>query len=107
MFVEGGYSVFVDGVIGPWLHPMIFSILGPFDYVLLHASLPETLSRIGNRSAQASARPSVAERMHRQFERVLDAFSANVVYSDRYTASELVDAVRAKLRSGKCTIGGA
>ena len=106
-FVEDGYFVFVDGVIGPWLHSMIFSLLGPFDYILLHASLPETLSRIANRSSQASAHPSVAERMHQQFEDVLEDYSANVIHSDQYTTDELVGVVQARLRSGKCTISDA
>ena len=107
VFVEGGYSVYVDGVIGPWLHAEILSSLGSFDYILLHASLPETLSRIADRNHQASARPSVAERMHHQFEEVLEEYSAHVIHSDRHTVSELVDAVRARLQSGKCTIGDA
>ncbi len=38
-YSAGGYSVYLDGVIGPWLLPEITRIVGACDYVLLHVSL--------------------------------------------------------------------
>ena len=101
-YSDRGYSVFVDGVIGPWLLEEIAAGIGSFHYLILHASLPVTLSRITNRSAQPSAHPSLAARMHRQFEEAIDGYSANVIQTNHLGIDELVAIVRKKIRSGDC-----
>lgn len=81
-YAEGGYSVFLDGVIGPWLLPQICGEFERFDYVILHASETVTLNRIAARRSQTSAKASVALRMHAQFEQAFDAYPSHVVHTD-------------------------
>ncbi len=106
-FTAAGYSVYIDGVIGPWHHQLITSALGPFDDILLHAPLELTLSRIAARKTQSSAHPSLVERMHPQFESVLKDYSANLVPTHSTNPRELADAVLSKIRTGECEINAA
>ena len=106
-FSESGYTVYVDGVIGPWHHSHLVSVLGSFHYILLHAPLSVTLARISQREDQSSAHPSVVERMHPQFESILEDFSDNLVSTDGLSVEALAPIVLSKIRSGRCVIGAA
>src|SRR5262245_23291130 len=48
-YVQGGYRVFIDGVIGPWFLDIFREELGPLgiglQYIVLRADLAETLAR--------------------------------------------------------------
>ena len=101
VYSDGGYSVYLDGVIGPWLFPLLMPILGKFEYVLLHASLHITLARIKNRSGQDSATPGVAMRMHKQFSNVVNKYSRHVI--DTGTLS--IDAVAMEIEARRVNGG--
>lgn len=67
-FAEGGYGIFLDGIVGPWFLPTLVAELpseAPLEYVVLRAPLAETLERVRRRDgAGASARVA---HMHRAF----------------------------------------
>jgi predicted kinase len=68
-FFEGGYDVVIDGVIGPWFLPLLVEELAPHtlaaEYVVLRASLEETLRRATGRTLPAPE--SMVRQMHRAF----------------------------------------
>jgi cytidylate kinase len=70
-FVEGGYDVFVDGVVGPWFLP---TLLHEWDagvdveYVILRATLEEELARVLQRDGPATRARVYA--MHEAFAHV-------------------------------------
>jgi hypothetical protein len=54
--VEGGYEVFLDGVIGPWFLPTLVHEWDPVirvEYVILQATLTEALARVLRRDGPA------------------------------------------------------
>jgi predicted kinase len=67
-FAEGGYHVFLDGVVGPWFLPVLTLELPSgieVEYVVLYASLDQVLHRVRVREGPgASAR---VRHMHRAF----------------------------------------
>jgi cytidylate kinase len=70
-FVEGGYDVFLDGVVGPWFLP---TLLHEWDadvrveYVILQATLAEELARVLRRDGPATRGRVYA--MHEAFAKV-------------------------------------
>jgi cytidylate kinase len=70
-FVEGGYEVFLDGVVGPWFLP---TLLHEWDsgtrveYVILQATLAEELARVLWRDGPATRQRVCA--MHAAFAKV-------------------------------------
>ena len=99
-YSAGGYSIYLDGVIGPWLIPEIVQITGACDYVLLHVSLESALRRVAGRVAQASAKPEVVRRMHEQFAGVLDRYAAHVIRADDMTVEDLAGRVGSNRLAG-------
>jgi cytidylate kinase len=56
-FVEGGYEVFLDGVIGPWFLPTLlreWNAVAHVEYVILRATLAEELARVLRRDGPAT-----------------------------------------------------
>jgi cytidylate kinase len=56
-FVEGGYEVFLDGVVGPWFLPTLLRECGAVprvEYVILRATLAEELTRVLRRDGPAT-----------------------------------------------------
>ena len=54
-FVEGGYEVFLDGVVGPWFLPRLvreWDAVARVEYVILQATLAEELARVLRRDSQ-------------------------------------------------------
>jgi len=67
-FVEGGYRVLLDGVVGPWLLPVLVQELPPtavVEYAVLTAALEITLER--SRSRPGSRGSARVRHMHRAF----------------------------------------
>jgi chloramphenicol 3-O-phosphotransferase len=88
-FADGGYEVFVDGVIGPWLLPIWIHALGqsdvPVDYIVLRAPLEETLARANARGKRIPV--EFVRHMHAQFA-TLGAFERHVVATDGRSPDE-------------------
>lgn len=73
-FAEHGYTVIVDGVIGPWMLPTYLRVfkgrLAGLSYVLLKASLETTLIRAAGRPGAEDFDSDRVAAMHRQFDAV-------------------------------------
>ena len=48
-FADGGYVVFVDGVVGPWHLPAFEAQLGNFDYAILDLNKATAVDRMQRR----------------------------------------------------------
>ena len=103
-YVAGGYSVFMDGVIGPWQLPLISPILNTFEYVILHVPLDVALTRAGGRTSQASAQPMVIRRMHEQFSRIIHKYEMNVIKTNNKTLRQVADEYLEGKAKGNFTI---
>ena len=76
---EAGYEVIVDGVVGPWMLPVVREECAlPLHYIVLRADLDTVLARAAVRTDQPEATPAIVEAMHAQFAE-LDAYERNVV----------------------------
>ncbi len=105
-YAAGGYTVYLDGVIGPWLLPAITAAVPTFQYVLLHAPLATALARARERATQPSATPEVVTRMHAQFEAVLDTYRRHVIETEGRTVREVADEVLVRRVSGAHDLPG-
>lgn len=86
-FLEGGYDVYLDGVVGPWWLDEISCQFSDFDYVILHADLETVLERTANRGrrTQASANSTVVRTMHKQFSELADHAQRTIDTSSKTT----------------------
>lgn len=96
-YSDGGYLVYLDGVIGPWMLPLIVSMAPNIEYVLLHAPLDVALARTKGRASQASAKPDVVRRMHELFSKAIEAYQRHVIQ----TKGKSVEEVANEYRSGR------
>jgi predicted kinase len=103
-YAESGYSVYLEGVIGPWLLPIIAAIATPFDYVLLDVSLEIALARVQSRGTQSSATPEVIRRMHPQFAAAIPASRRHVVDTNGRSLSEVATELRSARAAGALAI---
>lgn len=70
-FVEGGYDVFLDGVVGPWFLPTLlheWEAVARVAYVILQTTLEEALARVLRRDGPESSRR--VDAMHKAFAAV-------------------------------------
>lgn len=91
-FVEGGYDVFLDGVVGPWFLPTLireWAGVRRIEYVILRATLEEELARVLARDG-----PATIARVHAMHE----AFSEAEGYETHIleTTGRTVEEVRAE-----------
>lgn len=99
-YSAGGYDVYLDGVIGPWLLPLITSMTPDIQYVLLHAPLDVVLARAQTRTSQPSATPDVVIRMHEQFSNIPDSFRQHVIHTCDKSVEQVADEYRFRRRAG-------
>lgn len=99
-YAAGGYAVYLDGVIGPWMLPLLMPTLGRIDYVLLHAAEAIALKRVKSRDGQDSATSGVALRMHKQFAAVAAEYEEHVVRTDDKGPAAIVDEIQARCAQG-------
>jgi cytidylate kinase len=91
-FVEGGYDVFVDGVVGPWFLPTLLHEWGAMpgvEYVILQATRAEALARVLRRDGPATS--ARVHAMHKAFAD-LDGYARHVIE----TTGRSAEAVRAE-----------
>jgi cytidylate kinase len=105
-YSAGGYRVYMDGVIGPWLFPAITSMVPRFQYVLLHATLGEVLSRARSRNTQPSATPAVVARMHEQFSVVVDTFRKHVIDTEGKSMEQVANEFLSRSIAGSYVFNG-
>lgn len=102
-YQQGGYQVYVDGVIGPWLFPLIQPILRSFDYVLLDVGL--ALAQARNRARAGVISADIVERMHAQFDQPRRAYPAHVVRTDDLSVEDIARRIADDRRDGRYTVG--
>jgi thymidylate kinase len=95
-----GYSVYLDGVIGPWMLPLIVSMAPTIEYVLLHVPRDVALARTQERTSQASAKPEVVGRMHEQFSQFLIPYRKHVIQTHGKRVEEVADEFRSGRTAG-------
>lgn len=107
-FSKGGYCVILDGVIGPWMLPYYLKCLqdlaqsdspGSLAYVVLRASLEETLSRAATRRDADKFSPDDVRLMHRQFAD-LKIFEPHVIETGGKTPKQSTTDIATALASG-------
>lgn len=106
-FAEGGYHVILDGVIGLRMLPHYLAGLQGFDmpiaYVVLRASLDETLRRARRRQDADKFNEEGVSYMHRQFAD-LKVFEPHVMETEGRTVQQSVTDVAAALAAGRYRI---
>ncbi len=104
-FAEGGYHVFLDGVIGPWFLPVLRAELsgGPsVSYLVLRAPESEALLRVHDRQGPgASAR---VRQMVSAFAE-LGALRGHAVDTAKRSAEEVLSIVQHGLVEGRFRLG--
>jgi len=88
-FVEGGYDVFLDGVVGPWFLPTLLHEWGAVarvEYVILRATLAEELARVLRRDG-----PATSARVHAMHEAFsdLEGYVRHVIETTGRSAEEV------------------
>lgn len=100
-FASGTYDVFVDGVFGKWFLPLVARELEraelPVDYVLLTASLEDSLDRVGERDAPGIE--DVVRKMHGHFADV-EGLERHIVDTHDRTLEQTIDDVIRRQAAG-------
>lgn len=92
-FADAGYEVFVDGVVGPWMLPLVREEYPlSLHYVVLRADLDTVRRQASARQGQPDATAAIVETMHAQFVD-LGAWESHVVE----TAERTPDAIAAEI----------
>lgn len=103
VYRDSGYHVIIEGVIGPWVFPILQPVLGRFVYILLRTSLACALERVALRDAQ-SVTPGKVERMHPQFEQVVPAYRTHVIDTEDIAIDLVSETIQEKIQAGRCEI---
>ena len=91
-----GHTVILEGVIGPWVLPMLSKTIGRFHYILLHTTLDSALSRVARRKSKTIS-PGSVRRMHPQFQKVIDSYRVHTIDTASDSIPAIVDKARRKL----------
>jgi len=102
-YALGGYTVVVDGIVGPWflerfVGPLIDRQV-PVRYVVLRPDATTALGRATARGTGALIDTEPVQKMYDEFSN-LGAYEANVLDSTGMTPDETVDAVDRRLAQG-------
>jgi cytidylate kinase len=100
-FVEGGYDVFLDGVVGPWFLPTLlgeWDVVARVEYVILQATLEEALARVQRRDGPAASARVYA--MHKAFAAV-EGYAQHVIETTGRAAEEVHAECIERRRSGE------
>lgn len=100
-FAQGGYDVYLDGIVGPWMLPVLAPEVSglDIDYVILRTDLATALARAEARGGQASASPEVVAKMHREFSD-LGPYEAHVLETTGRGLDEIAAEYKQRLAAG-------
>lgn len=104
-FAEGGYHVFLDGVIGPWLLPILQEEISgswPVSYVLLHVPEAEALRRV--RARQGAGASAQVRHMAAAFNEH-PAFREHCIHASGLSPDEVLEVAEQGLSSGRFLLG--
>ena len=88
-FSEGGYTVFLDGVVGPWFLPTLvreWDAIAHVEYVVLRATLEEELRRVLRRDGPVTSHRVC--NMHDEFTD-LEEYETHVIETTQRTPDEV------------------
>ncbi|MBT5824231.1 AAA family ATPase [Candidatus Peregrinibacteria bacterium] len=100
---NGGYNVILEGVIGPWVFPILKSVIGRFDYFLMHTTLESACERVASRSCKDVSLGKV-ERMHPQFEAIVPGIAQHMINTELASVDVVAELVLAKIKEGSCEV---
>lgn len=100
-FADGGFEVFLDGLIGPWWGEEIKTVFDECQIVCLHADEETVLSRVDARGAkqQPSATSALVSEMHRQFSQS-KGFGSRTIITTEKSVVEVISEFDARSASG-------
>ena len=104
-FAEGGYHVFLDGVIGPWFLPVLQEEISgswPISYVLLHVPEAEALRRV--RGRQGPGASAQVRHMAAAFNQ-LPNFLEHQIDATGLSPDEVLEVAERGLSSGRFILG--
>jgi predicted kinase len=103
-YAQGGYRVFVDGIVGPWFfEPWLNAARRArldLRYVVLLPDLPTTLARATGRKSPALTDPQPVQFMWQQFAQ-LDGLAEHVLDTTQLAAAQTVAVIRTALDAGR------
>ncbi len=105
-FAIGGYTAIVDGVIGPWFAKTFLESLSgtvPCRYVILHASLGETVKRASERPDADKFPIEGVRHMHKAFTESND-YTDHRISTDGDALAQSLAKVVSALASGRCDL---
>lgn len=109
-YVQGGYDVIVDGIIGPWaLKPWLNVAQADYEvhYIVLRADKEETMRRAISRTKLGKeANTKLVEIMWPQFCD-LGIYEENVIETTLHAIKDTVSAIKEKVASGTAQLHGA
>lgn len=88
-FSEGGYTVFLDGVVGPWFLPTLvreWEVVAHVEYVILRATLEEEWRRVLQRDGPVTSHR--VRNMHDAFAD-LEAYETHVIETTQRAPDEV------------------
>lgn len=101
-YQRGGYDVYIDGVIGPWLFPLILPILTSFDYVIL--DVDAALAHHRNRYRGKVVSAGIIERMYPQFDAAKRSWPDHVFRTDDLDTRQVARTITAARLEGRFTV---
>ncbi|MBM4383861.1 MAG: AAA family ATPase [Deltaproteobacteria bacterium] len=103
-FSEGAYDVFFDGVVGPWVLPLVRAELRGLElhYVVLRANEADALARV--RSRDGEGQDARVSQMYRAFAEVGE-HAARVVATSGRRRRDVFAEVSDGLRAGRFLLG--
>lgn len=100
-YAEGGYTAYLDGIIGPWFIDHVLAQTGscPIHYVILDCALERALAQ-GPERAEHPVDADIVRKMHGEFARA-ERFAAHRVDIGSLPVAGVYDAVDRALRAGR------
>jgi hypothetical protein len=107
-YAKGGYSVLVDGIVGPWFVELVAETFADhgvrWHYAILLPANDVSVER--SRSRSKTTTQEVLEKMHSEFTAHLSGYEKHVVDSSHLDATQTAEAVNKKMETGaNCTSG--
>jgi adenylate kinase family enzyme len=106
-YAKGGYSVLVDGIVGPWFVELVAETFADHEarwhYAILLPASDVNVER--SRSRSKAITQEVLEKMHSEFTAHLAGYEKYVVDSTHLDATQTAEAVNKKMEIGELRIG--
>ena len=106
-YAKGGYSVLVDGIVGPWFVELVAETFADhgarWHYAILLPANDVNVER--SRSRSKTITQEVLKKMHSEFTAHLAGYEKHVVDSTHLDATQTAEAVNKKMETGELHVG--